>query len=208
MYILGKRLMDIVLASLALIMFVPFLPLMAISIKMDSPGPVLFRQKRLGKGGKPFTMYKFRTMQHNAPVVRNADGSLFVGDKDLRLTRVGQFLRDYTLDEIPQLWNVLKGDMSVVGPRPDPVEHLEIYDDLLKRKLEVKPGMASLALVHGRNALPWRKRVELEVYYIDHRSLKFDLEIVLKGVVLVVLRKGVYYPPDYQGITPPNLPES
>jgi lipopolysaccharide/colanic/teichoic acid biosynthesis glycosyltransferase len=207
MYILGKRLMDIVLASLVLIILSPFLPLMAICIKLDSPGPVLFRQKRLGKGGKPFTMYKFRTMQHNAPVVRNADGSFFVGDKDLRLTRVGQFLRDYTLDEIPQLLNVLKGDMSIVGPRPDPVEILEIYDDLLKRKLEVKPGMASLALVHGRNALPWRKRVELEVYYIDHRSLKFDLGIFLKGVVVLVLRKGVYSPPDSQGITHPNLQE-
>jgi len=207
MYILGKRLMDIVLVSLALIILLPFLPLMAICIKMDSPGPVLFRQKRLGKGGKPFTLYKFRTMQHNAQAVRNADGSFFVGDKDLRLTRVGQFLRNYTLDEIPQLLNVLKGDMSIVGPRPDPVEILEIYDDLLKRKLEVKPGMASLALVYGRNTLPWRQRVELEVYYIDHRSLKFDLQIFLKGVVLLVLRKGVYSPPDSQRITHTNLPE-
>ena len=207
MYILGKRLMDIVLASLVLIILSPFLPLMAICIKLDSPGPVLFRQKRLGKGGKPFTMYKFRTMQHNAPVVRNADGSNFVGDKDPRLTRLGRFLRSYTLDEIPQLLNVLKGDMSVVGPRPDPVKILEIYDDFMKRRLEVKPGMASLALVHGRNALPWRKRVELDVHYIDHCSLKFDLEILLKGVVLVVLRKGVYSPQDHQSIVHTNLQE-
>jgi len=192
-----KRLRDIVLASLVLIVLSPFLLLMAICIKLDSRGPVLFQQKRLGKGGKPFTIYKFRTMQHNVPVVRNADGSLFVGDKDSRLTRVGRFLRDYTLDEIPQLLNVLKGDMSVVGPRPDLVEHLELYDDLMKRKLEVKPGMASLALVHGRNTLPWRKRIELDVHYIDHCSLKFDLEILLKGTVLVVLRKGVYSQQDY-----------
>jgi len=167
----------------------------------------LFRQKRLGKGGKSFTLYKFRTMQHNAPVVRNADGSLFVGDKDSRLTLVGQFLRNYTLDEIPQLLNVLKGDMSIVGPRPDLIEHLELYDDFMKRKLEVKPGMANLAVVHGRNTLPWRKRIELDVYYIDHRSLKFDLEIFLKGVVLVVLRKGVYSPLDSQDITHTNLQE-
>jgi lipopolysaccharide/colanic/teichoic acid biosynthesis glycosyltransferase len=207
MYALSKRLMDIVLASLALIVLAPFLPLMAICIKLDSPGPVLFRQKRLGKGGKPFTMYKFRTMQHNAPAVRNADGSYFVGDRDPRLTRVGQFLRTYTLDEIPQLLNVLRGDMSVVGPRPDPVEVLEIYDDLLKRKLEVKPGMASLALVYGRNALPWRNRIELEVYYVDHCSLRFDLQIFLKGIVLVVLRKGVYSLPVSQGITHTNLQE-
>jgi lipopolysaccharide/colanic/teichoic acid biosynthesis glycosyltransferase len=146
-------------------------------------------------------------MQHNALIVRNPDGSLFVGEGDPRLTRVGRFLRNYTLDEIPQLLNVLKGDMSVVGPRPDLIEHLELYDDLMKRKLEVKPGMASLALVDGRNTLPWRKRIELDVYYIDHCSLKFDLEIFLKGVVLVVLRKGVYVPQANQGITPTNLQE-
>jgi lipopolysaccharide/colanic/teichoic acid biosynthesis glycosyltransferase len=207
MYALSKRLMDIMLAFLALIVLAPFLPLMAICIKLDSPGPVLFRQKRLGKGGKPFTMYKFRTMQHNAPVVRNADGSNFVGDKDPRLTRIGRFLRTYTLDEIPQLLNVLRGDMSVVGPRPDPVEVLALYDDFMKRRLEAKPGMASLSLVHGRNALPWRKRIELEVYYIEHRSLKFDLEIFLKGIVLVLLRKGVYSPQDSQSITHTNLQE-
>jgi lipopolysaccharide/colanic/teichoic acid biosynthesis glycosyltransferase len=120
---------------------------------------------------------------------------------------VGQFLRNYTLDEIPQLLNVLKGDMSVVGPRPDPVEILGIYDELLKRKLEVKPGMVSLALVYGRNVLPWRQRVELEVYYIDHRSLQFDLGIFLKGMVRVVLRKGVYSPPDHQGTTHTNRQE-
>jgi lipopolysaccharide/colanic/teichoic acid biosynthesis glycosyltransferase len=97
--------------------------------------------------------------------------------------------------------------MSIVGPRPDPVEILEFYDDLLKRKLEVKPGMASLTLVYGRNALPWRQRVELEVYYIDHRSLTFDLGIFLKGMVRMVLRTGVYSPPDHQGITHTNLQE-
>jgi len=199
--------MDIGLASLVLSICSPFLLLTAVCIKLDSPGPILFRQKRLGKGGKSFTLYKFRTMQHNAPVVRNADGSLFVGDKDSRLTLVGQFLRNYTLDEIPQLLNVLKGDMSIVGPRPDLIEHLELYDDFMKRKLEVKPGMANLAVVHGRNTLPWRKRIELDVYYIDHRSLKFDLEIFLKGVVLVVLRKGVYSPLDSQDITHTNLQE-
>jgi len=197
MYPIAKRLMDIVLAAIALIVLSPFLILIAIFIKIDSPGPVLFRQKRLGMDGVPFTMYKFRTMYQNAPTVRNPDGSYFVGANDPRLTRVGRFLREYTLDEIPQLINVLKGDMSLVGPRPDQVADLELYDDLLRRKLEVKPGMANLALVHGRNLLSWRQRAEWDAYYVDHRSLRLDLEILFKTAVLVLLRKGVYYPEDY-----------
>jgi lipopolysaccharide/colanic/teichoic acid biosynthesis glycosyltransferase len=197
LYPVAKRLLDITVASLALVVLSPLLVLIAILIKIDSPGPVLFRQKRLGRGGIPFTMYKFRTMKHNATVVRNPDGSYFVGANDPRLTRIGRFLREFTLDEIPQLINVLKGDMSLVGPRPDQVADLELYDDLLKRKLEVKPGMANLALIHGRNLLSWRQRAEWDAYYVDHRSLRLDLEILLKTAVLVLLRKGVYYPEDY-----------
>jgi len=160
---------------------------------------VLFRQRRLGRGGRPFVMYKFRTMLHNAPMVRNPDGSAFVGAGDPRLTRIGRLLRDYTLDEIPQIFNVIKGDMSVVGPRPDLVEQLELYDDLMRRKLEVKPGMASLSLVHGRNSLPWYKRAELDVRYVDNCSLRYDAEVFLKAFVLVLLRRGVYYSEDYKG---------
>lgn len=197
MYPLVKRIMDIVVATLALVALAPLLVLIAILIKIDSAGPVLFRQKRFGKNAVPFTMYKFRTMQHNAPVIRNPDGSYFVGRNDSRLTRMGRFLREYTVDEIPQLLNVLKGDMSLVGPRPDQVGDLELYDDLLKRKLEVKPGMANLALVHGRNLLTRRERAEWDAYYVDHCCLKLDLEILLKTVALVLLRKGVYYPEDY-----------
>jgi len=197
MYVIVKRLMDVVLATVALIILSPFLILIAALIKMDSSGPVLFLQNRLGKDGRPFTMYKFRTMQHNAPVTRNPDGSYFVGANDPRLTRIGRLLREYTLDEIPQLLNVLKGDMSLVGPRPDQVADLELYDDLLRRKLEVKPGMANLALIHGRNILSWLQRAEWDAYYVDHHSLKLDLEILLKAAVLVLLRKGVYYPDDY-----------
>ena len=198
MYLLVKRIIDVVVSFLVFIVLSPLLFLISILIKIDSPGSVLFCQKRLGKEGKPFTMYKFRTMHHNAPIIRNPDGSIFVGDGDSRLTRVGRFLREYTLDEIPQILNVLKGDMSLVGPRPDMVEHLELYDNLKRRKLEVKPGMANLPLIHGRNSLSWDERAKLDAYYIDNRSLKLDLEIFLKSAVSVLLRKGVYYPEDHQ----------
>jgi lipopolysaccharide/colanic/teichoic acid biosynthesis glycosyltransferase len=194
-----KRAVDVVVAVTALVVLSPLVALIAVAVKLSSPGPVLFRQARLGKGGLPFMLYKFRTMQHEAPMVRNADGSAFVGAGDPRLTRVGGFLRDHTLDEIPQLLNVLKGEMSIVGPRPDLVEQLELYDDMMRRKLEVKPGMASLSLVHGRNSLAWYKRAELDVYYVDHRSLRFDAEVFLKACLSVLLRKGVYYPEDYKG---------
>jgi lipopolysaccharide/colanic/teichoic acid biosynthesis glycosyltransferase len=144
-------------------------------------------------------LYKFRTMRVNVQMIRGADGSAFVGAGDPRLTPVGRFLRDYTLDEIPQLFNVLKGEMSVIGPRPDLVEQLELYDSLMKRKLEIKPGMACLSLVRGRNSLPWRKRAELDVYYVDHRSLWLDAEIFFKGCVSVLQRRGVYYSENYDG---------
>jgi undecaprenyl phosphate N,N'-diacetylbacillosamine 1-phosphate transferase len=194
-----KRAVDLVAASLALVVLSPLVVLIGAAVKLSSPGPILFRQARLGKGGVPFTLYKFRTMRDNAPAVRNPDGSAFVGAGDPRLTRAGRWLRDYTLDEIPQLFNVLRGEMSVVGPRPDLVEQLELYDDLMRRKLEVKPGMVCLSLVHGRNSLSWHRRAELDVHYVDHRSLRLDAEIFLKGCAVVLLRRGVYYPEDYEG---------
>ena len=191
---LVKRGMDLLVASLALVVLSPLIIVIAAAVKLSSPGPVFFRQARLGKGGVSFTLYKFRTMRDKVQMVRSADGSAFVGKGDARLTPLGRFLRDYTLDEIPQLLNVLKGEMSVIGPRPDLVEQLTLYDELMRRKLEVKPGMACLSLVSGRNSLPWRERAGLDVYYVDHRSLKLDAEIFFKGCILVLQRRGVYYP--------------
>jgi undecaprenyl phosphate N,N'-diacetylbacillosamine 1-phosphate transferase len=198
-FLFAKRAIDLAGASLALVVLLPLTALICAVVKLGSHGPVLFRQRRLGKGGAPFTLYKFRTMLDGAPMLRNADGSAFVGAGDPRLTRAGKFLRDSTLDEIPQLFNVLRGDMSLVGPRPDLVEQLELYDDLMRRKLEAKPGMASLSLVRGRNSLAWYKRAELDVYYVDHRSLLLDAKIFLMALLLVLLRRGVYYPVDYKG---------
>ncbi|MCU0516400.1 MAG: sugar transferase [Oscillatoria sp. Prado101] len=189
-----KRLFDFSVSGIALIILIPILLLISVLIKWDSDGPVLFKQERLGKDGKPFTMYKFRTMQQNAPICRNSDGTYFVGANDPRLTRIGRLLRESSLDELPQLFNVLKNDMSLVGPRPDPVPALEIYNDLLRRKLEVKPGIASLASLYGRNCVSLEERAKWEAYYVDQQSLKLDFEILLKTAVLVLLRKGVYSP--------------
>jgi len=198
-FLFAKRAIDLVGASLALLVLLPVVAVVCVVVKLGSKGPILFRQARLGKGGVLFTLYKFRTMRDGVPMVRNADGSAFVGAGDPRLTRAGKFLRDSTLDEIPQLLNVLKGEMSLVGPRPDLVEQLELYDDLMRRKLEVKPGMASLSLVHGRNSLAWYRRAELDVYYVDHRSLLLDAKVFVMAMLMVLLRRGVYYPVDYEG---------
>jgi lipopolysaccharide/colanic/teichoic acid biosynthesis glycosyltransferase len=196
-----KRMLDVILSLLGLIILSPFLLLIMVLIKLESKGPVVFRQQRLGRDAAPFAMYKFRTMQHKAPVVRNTDGTYFVGANDPRLTRVGRFLREFSLDEVPQLFNVLKGEMSLVGPRPDQVADLELYDDLLRRKLDVKPGLTNLAMIHGRNFLSWRERATWDACYIDQRCLKLDLHILCKTVVIVLLRKGVYYPEDYSSGT-------
>ena len=192
-----KRAVDLLVALLSLLVLSPLIVIIAMAIKLTSPGPILFRQNRLGKNGVPFRLYKFRTMQQHAPAIRSADGSAFVGVGDSRLTRIGKFLRDYTLDEIPQLINVLRGDMSVIGPRPDLVEQFELYDELMKRKLEIKPGLACLSLLGGRNSLSWYKRAELDVYYVDHHSFWLDVEIFFKGCVSVLQRRGVYYSQDY-----------
>jgi undecaprenyl phosphate N,N'-diacetylbacillosamine 1-phosphate transferase len=191
----SRRVFDLVIAGSATVILAPAMLVIAVLIRRESPGPVLFRQKRLGLHGRPFSIYKFRTMLHGAPPVFNSDGSMYVGDEDPRLTRVGRFLRETTLDEIPQVFNVLRGEMSIVGPRPDTVEQLEAYDELMRRKLEVKPGMASIALLHGRNSLGWRERVRLEVDYIERSSLIGDLDIFLRGLLALVLRRGVYNPP-------------
>jgi lipopolysaccharide/colanic/teichoic acid biosynthesis glycosyltransferase len=192
-----KRAIDVVVASVSLMILSPLIGIVAILIKLTSTGPILFRQARLGKDGVPFMLYKFRTMRDNVPLVRGADGSAFVGAGDPRLTPIGKFLRDYTLDEIPQLINVLRGEMSVIGPRPDLVEQFELYDELMKRKLEIKPGLACLSLLGGRNSLSWYKRAELDVYYVDHRSLWLDAEIFCKGCISVLHRRGVYYADNY-----------
>lgn len=198
-----KRMMDIILSFFALMLFAPLMIFIALLIKIDSPGPVLFRQIRVGKDGKPFTCYKFRTMYEGAPDIRNPDGSTYNAPDDPRLTRVGRFLRRTTLDELPQFINVLKGDMSIVGPRPDLPDQVRFYSERHKKRLLVKPGMTGWAWIHGRNSIPWELRRELDVEYVENYSLWLDFYILLRTIPMVLLAKGVYVPPEiiqrYQG---------
>ena len=191
-----KRLMDVTLSLLGLALSSPLSLLIVLLIKIDSEGSVLFRQIRMGKDGKPFTCYKFRTMYVDAPDVRNPDGSTFNAEDDPRVTRVGRFLRKTTLDELPQLINVLKGDMSIVGPRPDQLDQVRFYSERDKKRLLVKPGMTGWAWIHGRNSIPWELRLELDVEYVENYSLLLDFQILLRTIPMVLLAKGVYVSPE------------
>lgn len=178
-----KRVTDVVLCSGALVVLSPLLSLTALAIKADSPGTVLFRQERLGRGGRPFTMYKFRSMSVGAEA-----GGVYESKNDARVTRVGRVIRRTSVDELPQLVNIIKGDMSIVGPRPTLTYHpwpFEEYDEFQKRRFEVRPGVTGWAQVNGRKALDWGDRIKLDVEYVDRVSAWFDLRILLKTIVKV-----------------------
>lgn len=192
-----KRLIDMLGAGVALVVLLPLIAAVALAIKLTSPdpfkgSPVIFRQRRLGLNGAPFDVYKFRSMAVNAPEIRNPDGSAFAGEDDPRVTAIGNFIRKTSLDELPQLFNVLMGDMSLVGPRPDQVDQIRFYDDQERRKLLVKPGITGLAQISGRNDISWKMRKALDVRYVEERSLMLDLEILLKTIPYVLLRKGIH----------------
>lgn len=184
-----KRIFDILASSVTLILLSPLIGLIALAIKLDDSGPVLYVQNRVRKDGDIFRCYKFRTMVVNA---ENKGLKLEVIKDDPRMTRVGRFLRHWTLDEIPQLINVLKGDMSIVGPRPGLPHQAARYTAYQRRRLEVKPGMAGWAWIHGRNRIPWRERIELDIWYVDHWSLKLDLYILARAFVQLFRREGLY----------------
>jgi len=173
---LAKRILDLFLAWLGLIVAMPLCCLLAILIRLTSPGPIIFRQQRAGKNGKAFTVYKFRTMVDSAP-----DG--FVTANDVRVTRVGRILRMLSLDEIPQLWNVLKGDMSLVGPRPDRVFRAETYNDRIRQRLSVRPGIMGWAQLHDGRSMTWDERYDYDLEYLKTWSLSRDLRIMWWSVV-------------------------
>jgi undecaprenyl phosphate N,N'-diacetylbacillosamine 1-phosphate transferase len=188
---ISKRVFDILLSVVALIIFGPLLIFVAILIKISSPGPVFFRQSRLGLKGAPFLIYKFRSMIINAPDLRNEDGSAFTSEEDPRVTKIGRFIRKTSIDEIPQCINVLLGHMSIVGPRPDQENQLQYYSKKEIKKLNVKPGMTGLAQISGRNTISWEDRKKLDIEYVDRQSFFYDLSIVLKTFPYVLLRKGI-----------------
>lgn len=180
-----KRLFDLAVALLLLFLLSPVLLATALSIRIFLGSPILFRQVRPGLGGKPFTMFKFRTMTDST----GADGGP-LSDED-RMTQMGSFLRRTSLDELPELWNVLRGDMSLVGPRPLLMEYLALYDREQFRRHEVRPGITGWAQVNGRNAISWEQKFELDTWYVDHRSLALDLRILLMTCAKVFGGEGV-----------------
>ena len=180
-----KRAFDLILAVISVLVFALPLLVLAVLIRRRLGAPVLFRQIRPGRGGRLFEMVKFRTMTSE----RGADGTLLPDAQ--RLTDFGRFLRATSLDELPEIWNVLKGDMSFVGPRPLLVEYLPLYSAQEARRHEVRPGITGWAQVNGRNALSWQEKFRLDVWYVDHRSLALDLRILWMTVRKVFAREGI-----------------
>jgi len=198
-YIIYKKLLDIVLSFSMLVVLFPLLIIVAILIRLDSKGPIIFGQKRIGKDGKEFTLYKFRSMIHGAEELKESlryldetTGPVFKIKDDPRITKIGRFIRKYSIDELPQLFNVLKRDMSLVGPRPLPVEEAEQYTPYQRRRLSVVPGLTCLWQISGRNELSFYEWIELDIYYIKHRSFLLDLKIIMRTIPVVVTGKGAY----------------
>jgi lipopolysaccharide/colanic/teichoic acid biosynthesis glycosyltransferase len=172
-----NRVLDVAGASLGLALTSPLLAASALAVKLEDRGPVLYRQRRVGKDGEEFELLKLRTMIVGA---ETRGAGLAVNKGDPRITRVGRLLRRLSLDELPQLWNVVRGEMSLIGPRPTLAYQVERYTDRQRRRLEVKPGITGWAQIHGRAALPWEERIELDVWYVEHRSPRVDLRILLR----------------------------
>ncbi|KTC80715.1 sugar transferase [Legionella cherrii] len=180
-----KRFFDVLLASILLVLFMPILVIVALLTRYHLGSPIFFRQDRPGLHGKTFQLIKFRTMKE----LYNKQGEV-LPDKD-RITRFGHFVRASSLDELPQLWNVLKGEMSFVGPRPLLIEYLSLYNNEQKRRHNVKPGITGLAQVNGRNALTWDDKFKLDLWYVDHQSFYLDIKILLLTIKKVLIREGI-----------------
>jgi lipopolysaccharide/colanic/teichoic acid biosynthesis glycosyltransferase len=200
------RLLDMTIAVVVLLVLVPVLVGTAIAVRLSSPGPVLFRQRRLGRDMRPFTVLKFRTMRSDADSAlhreyvrsllgaepeQHAEGGLYKLAIDPRVTKVGRFLRSWSLDEVPQLWNVLRGEMSLVGPRPVIEYEVEQYPDWYLRRFAVKPGLTGLWQVSGRNERTYEEMVRFDIEYAERRSLWMDLRILARTALVVMRRQGV-----------------
>lgn len=189
-YLVIKRVLDVAISLIGLIVLSPFLVLIVIVIKLDSEGPAIFKQKRLGKDGKVFEIYKFRTMvvgaEHQGSGVYSAKG-------DPRVSRVGKILRKLSIDELPQFFNIIKGDMSLIGPRPPLTYHpwpLEDYTDEQKKRFSVHPGVTGWAQINGRKELSWERRIEYDMEYVENISFLFDLKIFFKTIIKILTMEG------------------
>lgn len=187
-----KRVLDLIIALIALPFWIIILIIIGPIIYFQDKGSIFYNAPRLGKNGIIFKMYKFRSMKMNAPDLRNEDGSTFNAEDDPRLTRIGKFIRKTSLDETPQLLNIIKGDMSIIGPRPDLPEHRELYEGNEERKLEIRPGVTGFNQAYFRNTVPWKDRIQNDIYYIDHLSWWLDIKIFFKTAISVLKREDVF----------------
>jgi lipopolysaccharide/colanic/teichoic acid biosynthesis glycosyltransferase len=189
---IAKRALDVTGAAVGLAVSAPVIGVAALLIKQEDGGPVLFRQERVGRDGAPFEVLKLRTMVVDA---ESQGAGYAVDTDDPRILRVGDLLRRTSIDELPQFWNVLTGEMSLVGPRPTLQYQVDQYTDRQRRRLEVQPGLTGWAQIHGRASLPWAERIELDVWYVEHQSLRLDLAIMVRTVGTLFSRSGTYKGP-------------
>jgi lipopolysaccharide/colanic/teichoic acid biosynthesis glycosyltransferase len=184
-----KRLLDVLLSGAGLAICAPVLAVLAAAVRLESRGRAFYTQTRAGKDGRPFMIYKLRTMVSGAEFT---GAGLAIQEGDDRITRVGRLLRRYSLDELPNLVNVLRGEMSIVGPRPTLLHQVEQYTDRQRGRLAVKPGITGWAQINGRASLPWSERIELDLYYVDNRSFALDLRIIARTIGMVLSGQGLY----------------
>jgi lipopolysaccharide/colanic/teichoic acid biosynthesis glycosyltransferase len=184
-----RRLFDLVVASVALVVTSPILLAAIVAIRLETPGHAIYRQRRVGQHGREFDVFKLRTMVHGAEGI---GAGMAVNEGDPRITRVGAVLRRFSIDELPNLVNVLRGEMSIIGPRPTIPVQVARYTERQRGRLAVKPGITGWAQVQGRAALPWSERIELDLWYIEHRSWRLDLEILRRTLKVLVAGDGLY----------------
>jgi lipopolysaccharide/colanic/teichoic acid biosynthesis glycosyltransferase len=196
-----KRLMDLIIAVPAALLSAPVIAVLCVLIRLESPGNPIFRQTRSGRDGVPFAIFKLRTMVDNAQTMGAGDAILA---DDFRLTRTGKWLRRTSLDELPNLWNVIRGEMSIVGPRPTLPSQVQQYTERQRRRLAVRPGITGWAQIHGRASLSWPERIELDIYYVEHRSLRLDCRILARTVGTLTGGDGLYHEDESGGWVAPS----
>jgi lipopolysaccharide/colanic/teichoic acid biosynthesis glycosyltransferase len=184
-----RRAIDILVSVAGLLCTAPLIALAALAIRLESPGPVIYRQRRIGLAGRGFDVLKLRTMVDGA---EHIGAGLAIDRGDARITRVGALLRRWSIDELPNLLNVLRGEMSLIGPRPTLPHQVEAYDERQRGRLAIRPGITGWAQVNGRTSLPWTERIELDLHYIEHRSLALDIEILKRTVAVLLGGEGLY----------------